>query len=180
MGSSQIDLNLLIDRERSMTAPDSQAYGSFITTIICNLEKNGFPEKQVALPMEKLWESAHNKGLNLNKVLEFLKEKKDIDHKKDGERIVFFKKVEISDNIQNSTETQDVVKDMPNMGNIFNEMGNLGDMKNMNMKDMFAQASAMMKNLNPQQLDAIKSMYENMDEDQKNEMMKKAKDMGMF
>ena len=50
-------------------------YGEFIVKIMSTLEKNGFPEKRVSLPLEKMYESAHAKGLNFNKVLEFLEKK---------------------------------------------------------------------------------------------------------
>ncbi|POB14960.1 hypothetical protein [Halobacteriovorax sp. DA5] len=61
----------------------------FIDQIIKNLSANGFPEKKVSLPTEKMYEVADNKGLSLNKVLEELREKKMIDSEIGSEKIVF-------------------------------------------------------------------------------------------
>ncbi|MFG1499740.1 hypothetical protein ABMA70_05970 [Halobacteriovorax sp. XZX-3] len=61
----------------------------FIDQIIKNLSANGFPEKKVSLPTEKMYEVADNKGLSLNKVLEELREKKMIDSEIGPEKIVF-------------------------------------------------------------------------------------------
>ncbi|MGI4993726.1 hypothetical protein ACRXCV_13895 [Halobacteriovorax sp. GFR7] len=61
----------------------------FIDQIIKNLSANGFPEKKVSLPTDKMYEVADNKGLSLNKVLEELREKKMIDSEIGPEKIVF-------------------------------------------------------------------------------------------
>jgi hypothetical protein len=71
---------------RVALADDSS--GKFITNIIAILEKNGFPENQVSLPLEKMYESAHEKGINFNKVLEYLATK-GIAHAKTTEKIIF-------------------------------------------------------------------------------------------
>src|SRR5690606_31586434 len=70
----------------------SDKTGEFIANLINNLSKNGFPEKKVALPLEALYESAHNKGVNFNKVLTFLSEEKEIAHEKTPTKIIFFQK----------------------------------------------------------------------------------------
>lgn len=66
----------------------------FIQLILGNLERNGFPSKKVSLPTEKMYESADNKGLNLNKVLEVLQEQHQIKADIQTERIVFFQETE--------------------------------------------------------------------------------------
>ena len=63
------------------------AYGEFITNIMKVLDDNGFPEKRVSLPLERMYETAHEKGINFNKVLAFLKEK-GVDHEKTPEKII--------------------------------------------------------------------------------------------
>ncbi|MCT4643047.1 MAG: hypothetical protein N4A33_12220 [Bacteriovoracaceae bacterium] len=49
-----------------------------------------------------------------------------------------------------------------------------------NLEDQMEMAKKMMENMSPQQLDNIKKMYEQMSDTDKEELMKKAKDMGML
>ncbi len=68
-----------------------QQYDSFLDNIIQSLEKNGYPGKRVALPLERMYEVAHGKGLNFNKALTYLDER-GIAHEKSAERLIFFPK----------------------------------------------------------------------------------------
>jgi len=61
----------------------------FIEQIISNLNSNGFPEKRVSLPMEKMYEIADQKGLSLNAVLEDMRATKGIDSSIETEKIIF-------------------------------------------------------------------------------------------
>jgi len=45
--------------------------------------------------------------------------------------------------------------------------------------DMFAQAKEMLSKMNPEEIQNIKDMYENMSDTEREAMMKQAKDMGM-
>lgn len=56
--------------------------------IIKNLENNGFPQKKVSLPLEKMYEVADNKGENLNSILDELNAQ-GIAHTKTSDKIVF-------------------------------------------------------------------------------------------
>ena len=58
--------------------------------IVTNLKNNGYPERKVSLPLEKMYEVAEQKGANLNQVLEDLK-KLNIGHEKTLDKIIFFK-----------------------------------------------------------------------------------------
>ena len=49
-------------------------YRQFVQSVIDNIKKNGFPEKKVAFPLERMYELAEAKGINFNKVLETLSE----------------------------------------------------------------------------------------------------------
>ncbi|MBL6991195.1 MAG: hypothetical protein ISR65_15530 [Bacteriovoracaceae bacterium] len=62
---------------------------NFIKSVINNLENNGFPQKRVSLPLEKMYEIAENKGLNLNQVLETLETDHSIVSEKTDDRIIF-------------------------------------------------------------------------------------------
>ncbi|MCR9203738.1 MAG: hypothetical protein NXH75_04110 [Halobacteriovoraceae bacterium] len=56
--------------------------------ILKNIEMNGFPEKKVSLPLEKMYEIADSKGENLNTILEELKGH-GVDHEKASDKIIF-------------------------------------------------------------------------------------------
>lgn len=49
---------------------------------------NGFPEKKVSLPLEKMYEVADEKGENLNTILDEMKVL-GIDHDKEEDKIIF-------------------------------------------------------------------------------------------
>jgi predicted transcriptional regulator len=122
----------------------------FIKQIIKNLENNGFPDKKVSLPTEKMYEIADNKGLSLNKVLETMKEQEGIHFEIGDEKIVFAK----------------IVVDESNFPNLNPEM----------MK----KAQEMMSKMDPVEMQKIQDQIANMSEEEKEEMLEKAKGMGLF
>jgi hypothetical protein len=122
----------------------------FIKQIIKNLENNGFPDKKVSLPTEKMYEIADNKGLSLNKVLETMKEQEGIHFEIGDEKIVFAK----------------IVVDESNFPNLNPEM----------MK----KAQEMMSKMDPAEMQKIQDQIANMSEEEKEEMLEKAKGMGLF
>ncbi len=65
------------------------AYEPFLDNLNRILERNGFPDKRVSLPLEKMYEVAHEKGLNFNKALEQLAER-GVAHEKTNDKIIFF------------------------------------------------------------------------------------------
>ena len=77
----------------------------FSQDILANLEKNGYPANRVALPLEKMYEVAHNKGLNFNKALELLGNK-GVAHEKTTEKVIFYPKEE------NALPSLDKMKEM--------------------------------------------------------------------
>ena len=70
----------------------------FIESIKRNLESNGFPQKRVSLPTEKMYEVADNKGFSLNAVLEKLKEEDQVNFEITDDKIIF-SKIEAMPNI---------------------------------------------------------------------------------
>lgn len=68
-------------------------YKEFLDSIVSNLTKNGYPTQKVALPLERMYEVAYEKGLNFNKALTLLEEQ-GIAHEKSTTRVVFFPKVD--------------------------------------------------------------------------------------
>ncbi|MBT3983091.1 MAG: hypothetical protein HOE90_17180 [Bacteriovoracaceae bacterium] len=125
---------------------------SFIKNIIKTLTENGFPQKKVSLPTEKMYEVADNKGLSFNKVMEEMKEHHNIDYNVDGERIIF----------SDPTPAQEAPTG------------------NMSQAEMMAQAQEMMKNMDPEELKKMQEMFTNMSDEEKADIMKKGKDMGII
>ncbi len=68
----------------------------FLANIVKTLTKNGFPAQRVALPLERMYEVAYEKGLNFNKALAALDER-GIAHEKTSEKIIFFPKADFAD-----------------------------------------------------------------------------------
>lgn len=63
----------------------------FIDSILQTLKNNGFPEKRVSLPTERMYEVSENKGFSFNAVLEQLKTGHGIEAQIGAEKIVFFR-----------------------------------------------------------------------------------------
>ncbi len=121
---------------------------TFVANITRTLEKNGYPGKRVALPLDRMYEVAHDKGLNFNKALEAL-QGSGVDHEKTTEKVIFFPKIVATP---------------------------VGATK---VDAMFQQAQEMMAGMSPEQLKSIQDMVANMTDDQKLDMMKQAKELGL-
>ncbi|MCP4679979.1 MAG: hypothetical protein GY854_31700 [Deltaproteobacteria bacterium] len=150
-------------------------YRAFVQSVIDNVKKNGFPGKKVAFPLEQMYEIAEKKGISFNKVLATLDEIQ-IAHKKTPEKIIFYPKdrePQPQPQPQAGANPTDAFSNMA--ANINPEM-----FKNMDMSDMMTAASQMMQNLNPEQLEAVKNMYENMSDEERAAMIEQVKKMGMF
>jgi hypothetical protein len=165
--------------------------GEFIANLLKNLMQNGFPEKKVALPLEKLYESAHSKNVNFNKVLTFLLEEKDIDHEKTSTKIIFFPKLAVVSESENSQAGESASGVMPGLENLddimkigqemFGNALNPDMLKdgNMNMASLAEKAKAMMASMSPEQLQNLQKIVNNIPSDKKEALMKKAKDLGI-
>lgn len=121
----------------------------FAEQIMKNLENNGYPEKRVSLPTEKMYEIADSKGLSLNKVLDYLKENQKVGYEIGDEKIIFSPVEAI-------------------------------DFSHLDQEDMMGKAQEMMANMDPTQIQEIKKMYENMSASEKENILKQAKDMGLY
>ena len=144
--------------------------------ILRNLEKNGFPANSVALPLERLYESAHKSGINFNKVLELMASM-GITNSKTPEKIVFSK----AQPPAHATPSSDVESEAasPFSGFDFEALKKM-DFSKLNLKDlslgsMMSQASSMMKNMSPSQLADIKKMYDQMSPDERADLVSKVK-----
>lgn len=115
----------------------------FIDHILKILNGNGFPQKRVSLPTEKMYEAADNKGLSFNQVLQELKDTHNIDAQIGPDKIIFS---QIS----------------------------------MKQEDMMKQAEEMMSKMNPEELKRLQVMFMNMSPEEKEEILKKGKDLGLI
>jgi hypothetical protein len=155
------------------------AYRAFVQSIIDNIKKNGFPDKKVSLPLEQLYEAAHRRGINLNKVLETL-EGIQIAHVKTPEKIVFYPK---------DRETAPREKGHPAKAAPGPSPGPSPDLfagldpsmlGNLDASGLMQVAADMMKRLNPEQLRSLKDMYDNLSDEEKAAMIENAKKLGLM
>jgi ferredoxin-NADP reductase len=122
----------------------------FIEKIIQTLKTNGFPEKRISLPTEKMYEAADNKGFSFNVVLQQLKEEHNIEAQIGSEKIIF----------------SQVTVEMPFAG--------------MNQEELIKQAQEMMSQMDPEELRKMQEMFSNMSPEEKEDVLKKGKDLGLI
>lgn len=130
---------------------------NFAELIIKNLHSNGFPAKKVSLPTEKMYEVADNKGLSLNKVLEYLREEKNIEAIIEDEKIIFS---------VFQVETQNLDSSNPFDG--------------MDPQELMKKAQEMMAQMDPAELQKIQEQFGQMSESEKASLMQQGKDMGII
>lgn len=83
-------------QEQAVTIEGKDSFEQFVDNVVRNIERHGFPDKRVSLPLERMYEAAHGKGLNFNKVLASLEER-GIYHEKTNDKVIFFQKSELPD-----------------------------------------------------------------------------------
>jgi glucan biosynthesis protein len=137
------------------------ALEDFVQLVRKNLEKNGFPEKSVSFPLEKMYESASERGFSFNKVRDELKQL-EINSEIEGDRIIFAKQL-------NDTQAASEGFDMSNMAAMAQQM--LAKMT----PEQQAQIAQMMQNMTPEEMSRIKSQWENMPAEEKQRAMKDLK-----
>ncbi|MCX6117760.1 MAG: hypothetical protein NT027_09475 [Proteobacteria bacterium] len=133
-----------------------------MTNITSNLKKNGYPEKRVALPLEKMYEVAHQKGFNFNKALDAL-DAQGISHEKTTEKVIFFPKMAPSPSTSTNAN--------PFSGN---PLG--GDQP---LSDMMAEAQRVVSSMSPEERQKLMDMFQNMSPEEQAQIFKKAKDLGI-
>ena len=134
----------------------------FIKQIEENLQGNGFPEKKVSLPLEKMYEIADSKGLSFNDVLREMKEKHGIESLLETERVIF------SSTAQRDTEQKKPFSFNPE------------ELKNMDQDELKDKAQSFMKSMSPEQMAEIQKTFANMSQEEKDEIMRKGKEMGLL
>ena len=121
----------------------------FIDFIKSTLEKNGYPDKKVSLPLAKVQAAAEGKGLDLDMILSRIK-MGGIYSELTTEKIIF------SDTEAEEESADAAGNPFANMGG----MGGLGDMlggmdlgalQNMSQEELMGQVSSLMENMTPEQ-----------------------------
>lgn len=144
----------------------------FVQNIISNLKKNGFPEKRVALPLEKMYEIAYQKGLNFNKALACLDDL-NIAHEKTTQKVIFFPKP--SSQPARPPSAADQARSGINEAMTGNMTGNTTG----TVSDMMAEAKRVVDAMSPDERQNLMTMFQNMSPEQQAEILKKAKEMGL-
>lgn len=146
-----------------MADPETSDFDQFVQNVINNLQKNGFPESKVAFPLERMYEAAHRKGLNFNKVLEALGGL-GIAHEKTPEKVIFA-----------STAHETAAAGHNPFAGL-----DLGGLKDLPPDQMMAAAAQAMQQMGPEQMQAIQGVLDNMSDEERAQMMEQAKKMGLI
>jgi hypothetical protein len=145
-----------------MSDPSSDSLAAFVERVVQQLEKNGFPERRVSFPIERMYESAATKGLSFNKVLEALGER-GIAHEKTPEKVVFFPGTEAP-----------ATADASAFAGLDPSM-----LAGMSQEQLLAAAQSAMQHMSPEQVASLRAMVEGMTPEQQAEMMEQAKKLGL-
>lgn len=125
----------------------------FIQVVLRNLEKNGFPDKAVSFPLEKMFEAASQRGFSFNKVRTIL-EQQNITTELTDQHVIFRSQL---------GETPDL--DLANMAAMAQNL-----MQQMSPEQL-SQLEQMMKDMGPDGLEAMRQQWEAMPPDEKLRMM---------
>jgi hypothetical protein len=131
-------------------SPTNSSMNEFIENILKTLNSNGFPEKRVSLPTERMYEAADNKGLSFNQVLDQLKVEHNIEAQIGADKIIFSK----------------INAGMPFAG--------------MDQEDIMKQAQEMMSQMDPEEMKKLQDMFKNMSAEEREGILKKGKDLGII
>jgi hypothetical protein len=143
-----------------MTESTNHALVAFVDHLIAQLAKNGYPDRRVAFPLERMYESADAKGLSFNKVLEVLAER-GIGHEKTPEKVIFAPMV--------------IASEVPGSLTGFDPAALAG----MSQEQLLAAAQAAMQQMDPEQLAELRSMLEGMTPEQQAAMVEQARKLGL-
>lgn len=142
----------------SESEAEHDALEKFVDNVVTNLAKHGFPERVVAFPIERLYDSAYAKGLNFNKVLEAL-EARGITHEKTPEKVIF-----------RAAEPAEVSAGLgPFAGMDF------GAFAGGSMEEQMAAAAELVKRMTPDQLAAIRGIVEGLSDAEKADLLERAR-----
>lgn len=139
----------------------TQALDEFVRTILRNLEKNGYPERSVAFPLEKMYESASQRGFSFNKVRDILKEQGIVTELTEN-RVIFSPA---------GPETPGF--DLQSMAEVAQQV-----LQNMSL-DERTRLEEMMRTMDPSQMQQVQQQWEAMPEEDKQRLIDHMKRSGL-
>lgn len=125
----------------------------FVNLVLRNLEKNGFPDRSVSFPLEKMYESASQRGFSFNKVRDLLLEQ-GITTELTEERVIFSKMVAPATGFDMAGLQETAQKILEQMS-----------------PEELSQMTRMMQDMSPDELEKIKRQWESMTTEEKERMM---------
>lgn len=143
----------------------------FIDKIVSTIEANGYPDKKVSLPLPKVKAACESKGLELDMILSRLG-MKGFYGKESGEKLIF-------SNVQEEEPASNPFGNMGGMGDMFGGM-DMSALQNMSQEELMGQVSSLMETMTPEQQQGMMDMYKNMSEEDRDQLLNKGKDMGLF
>lgn len=148
-----------------MTDSPNDLLVAFVDGVVAQLAKNGYPERRVSFPLERMYESASAKGLSFNKVLERLAER-GIGHEKTPEKVIF-----APASLASPVPTPGADGAFPGFDPAV--------LAGMSQEQLMAAAQAAMQQMGPEQLAAVRSMVEGMTPEQQAAMFEQARKLGL-
>ena len=143
---------------------EADVMSEFQDNLINQLQKNGFPEKAVAFPLEALFESASRKGFSFNKIRDRLSAV-GIETELEDTRVVFRAALPPSTSAQ-SDGSEALGFDAA----AADVLANISPEQMKTFRDMVSKVS-------PSEMAAVKSQLDAMSDAEKAEMMRKMKEM---
>lgn len=141
---------------------------TFIEKIKKTLTDHGFPDRKVTLPLEKMYQIADEKNLNFNDILNEL-DNQGIAHTKTSEKILFYSSVKsVKEENQSDLHQEEAL-----YGKLFDRF------KGMDPKEMMKNPHLILEKMTPEELQDMQEMYQKMSPSDRDQLMKKAKDMGI-
>ena len=120
-------------------------------SILNSIQKNGYPQKKVALPFQPIFQACKKQDTSLSKVLKNLEEKDVLNEMRD-DRIIFYHR--------NTFRTQSKVDDPYDVP-----------------EDLLKEASERLKSMDPAELEKMKKKVMEMSPEERDNLMKQAQDI---
>ena len=143
---------------------EADVMSEFQENLINQLQKNGFPERAVAFPLEALFESASRKGFSFNKIRDRLSAV-GIETELEDTRVVFRAAVPQSSSVE--TDGSEALGFDAAAADV---LANISPEQMKTFRDIVSKVS-------PSEMSAMKSQLDAMSDAEKAEMMRKMKEM---
>lgn len=155
---------------------------NFKARIKTTIYEHGFPEKKVTLPLEKMYEIAETKKLNLNQILEELCTE-GILHNKVADKILFYQQTG-TDEVDNFNFDKNSSNGQSRSADYFQDntyKSIFERFKGVDPKspDFMQKTQEILSTLPPEELKKIQELYNSISPAEREELMKRAKDMGL-